>query len=266
MNIIIGLSPDPAARNQKANTSALCWNLDGSFGRVLRFMRNAKAFVFFAIFCAASAQAGFSPIPLTSGSFNEKMIVPASSPAPIIPGGYTTASMDNGIGNTGTSWYEEGYDTNAPTTGLPHPGTTFTSQTVANHSYIMAPSYTANNAVMLDSTLTSATLTLSSPAAFTTLSFLESGGHNGVTFSYVVHHQSGATDSGTAIIPDWYNGNNVSWTANGRVDVQAFTFSSVNGNNPRLYSLDVTLLNTSSPVTSITLSYVSGGGHGVIMA
>ena len=43
-------------------------------------------------------------------------------------------------------------------------------------------------------------------------------------------------------------------------------FSSVNGNNPRLYSLDVTLSNTTSPVTSIDFAYASGSGHGAIMA
>src|SRR5579884_3905057 len=216
------------------------------------FMRTA--FVSLAItFCAICAGfAGFTPIPLTSGSFNESMIVPATAPAPLIGGGYTTASMDAGIGNTGNSWYEQGYNTNAPTTGLPHPGTTFTSQTVSNHSYLMAPSYTANNAVLLDSTLTSATLSLSSPASFPKISLLESGGNNGVSFAYTVHHQNGSTDSGSASIPDWYNGSNVSWTAAGRVDVQAFTFSSVNSSNPRLYSLDITLQNSNSPVTSIS--------------
>ncbi|HWF18527.1 MAG TPA: hypothetical protein VG754_04640, partial [Verrucomicrobiae bacterium] len=230
-------------------------------------MRSTATALLATALCAASAaRAGFTPIPLSSGSFNQSMIVPASAPAPVIAGGYTTASMDNGTANTATSWYEQGYDTSAPTTGLPHPGTTFTSQTVANHSYVMAPSYTSNNAVLLDSTLTSATLVLTSPAAFSKLSLLESGGNHGVMFSYTVHHQSGANDSGSASIQDWFNGSNVSWTANGRVDVQTFTFTSVNGNDPQLYSLDLALINSNSPVTSITFSYVSGGGHGAIMA
>ena len=174
--------------------------------------------------------------------------------------------MDAGIGNTATSWYEEGYNTAASTTGLPHPGTTFSSQSLANHSYTMAPSYTANDAVLLDSTVTNATLTLASPAAFAQLSFLESGGNNGVTFAYTVHHQNGALDTGSAVIPDWFNGGNPAWTANGRVDVGSFALSSVNGNDPRLYSLDISLGNVSSPVTSIGFAYLSGGGHGAIMA
>ncbi len=130
----------------------------------------------------------------------------------------------------------------------------------------MAPSYTAPNAVLLDSTLVSATLTLATPAAYAGLSFLESGGNNGVSFSYAVHHQNGATDIGTKSIPDWFNGSNPAWTANGRVDVGSFSFSAVNGGNPRLYSMDITLLNASSPVTSIDFIYLSGTGHGAIMA
>ncbi len=220
-----------------------------------------------ALVCSGGvARAGFNPVPLTSGSFNQDMIVENTAPAPAVAGGYTTASMDNGVANTGTSWYEQGYDTAAPSTGLPHPGTTITSSSASNHRYTMAPSYTNNNAVMLDSALTGATLTFTVPAAFSQLSLLESGGHNGVSFSYVVHHQDGTQESGSSSIPDWYSGANTAFTANGRVDVGTFAFSSVNGGNPRLYSLDFSLTNTTSPVTSVDFNYVSGSGHGAIMA
>jgi hypothetical protein len=212
------------------------------------------------------ARGGFAPIVLTPGSYNQDVVVEKTAPAPVIPGGYTTASMDNGTGNTGTSWYERGYDSAAPSTGLPAAGSTLTSQSSASHIYTMAPSYTANNAVMLDSILSNAALTLVTPTACSRLSFLESGGNNGVSFSYTVHHQNGATDSGSASIPDWYNGSNTAFTANGRVDVGSFALSSVNGNDPRLYSLDISLANTNSPVTSIGFTYISGAGHGAIVA
>ena len=172
--------------------------------------------------------------------------------------------MDNGTGNINTTWYEQGYDSAAPTTGLPAAGSTFTSQSSSTHHYSMAPSYKANDAVLLDSTLTSATLTLVTPTIFSQLSFLESGGNNGVSFSYAVHHQNGSTDNGSGSIPDWFNGSNPAWTANGRVDVGTFALSSVNGNNPRLYSLDITLANSNTPVTSISFAYTSGTGHGAI--
>lgn len=222
--------------------------------------------IFLALIFAQCAQAGFVPIALTSASYNFDMIVERTAPAPVIAGGYTTASMDNGIANTANSWYEQGYNTANPTTGLPAAGATFTHQSAANHSYRMAPSYAANNAVLLDSTLTGATLTLTAPATCSQLSFLESGGHTGVTFNYTVHHQNGSSETGSGSIPDWFSGASPAWTANGRLDVGTFAFNSVNSGNPRLYSLDSVPVNSASPVTSIDFSYVSGSGHGTIMA
>jgi len=163
-----------------------------------------KRLVCTLILCGMSAQwadAGFVPIPLTAASYNQDMIVERTAPAPVIAGGYTTASMDNGVANTANSWYEQGYNTASPATGLPHAGSTFTHQNLPNHSYRMAPSYAANNAVLLDSSLTSATLTLPSPTACAQLSLLESGGSGGVAFSYSVHHQNGTTESGSGTIP-----------------------------------------------------------------
>src|SRR3954470_24067253 len=115
-------------------------------------------------------RADFAPIPLTPSSFNQDMVVENSAPAPVIAGGYTTASMDSGTANNSTSWYEQGYNTASPTTGLPAAGSTFTHQNAGNHQYRMAPSYAANNAVLLDSTLSSATLVLTTPAAYAQLS------------------------------------------------------------------------------------------------
>lgn len=229
-------------------------------------LRHALRSLFAVATLLDSARADFSPIPLTPASFNQDVVVEKTAPAPVVAGGYTTASMDNGSANSAYSWYEQGYNTANPATGLPPAGSLFTHQNAPDHQYRMALSYASNNAVLLDSILTTATLTLTTPQAFTRLSFLESGGHNGVAFNYVVHHQNATAESGSASIPDWFSGVSPAWTANGRVDVGTFAFDSVNGNNPRLYGLDVNLLNTSSPVTSIDFTYLSGSGHGAIMA
>jgi len=87
-----------------------------------------------------------------------------------------------------------------------------------------------------------------------------------VAFTYRVRHQDGTSETGSRTIPDWNNGASPAWTANGRADVGTFGFSSVNGGNPRLYSLDVTLSNSISPVTSVGFAYASGSGQGAIMA
>ncbi len=239
-----------------------------TFRRVSCVKKAVVSFLFAIAICRAafSSAAAFVPIALTAASYNQDIVVENTAPPPVVSGGYTTASMDSGMGNSGTSWYEQGYDTAAPTTGLPHAGATFTGQSSATHRYTMAPSYQSNNAILLDSTVTRATFTLQTPTACSALSLLESGGNNGVSFSYTVHHQGGLSETGSATIPDWYNGASTGFTANGRVDVQSYALSSVNGNDPRLYSLDLTLANTTNPVTSVDFTYLSGGGHGAIMA
>lgn len=232
----------------------------------MKFSRSAFIFLGLIVVAMGTARADFAPIALTSGSYNQDVVVENTAPAPVVAGGYTTASMDNGVANSAFSWYERGYNTANPTTGLPLAGTVFTHQSASDHQYRMAPSYASNNAVLLDSVVTTATLTLTTPVAFTRLSFLESGGHNGVSFGYIVHHQNGTSESGSGGIADWFSGVSPAWTANGRVDVGTLAFDNVNNNNPRLYSLDVNLLNTISPVTSVDFNYVSGTGHGAIMA
>src|SRR6266404_5998887 len=116
------------------------------------------------IVCAISllpavACADFSPILLTSGSFNQDIVVEKSAPPPAAPGAYTTASMDQGNGNFGFTWYELDYDNGFPPTGIPPAGGTFTHQNASDHHYAMAPDYRSNNAAVLDPGISTATLT-----------------------------------------------------------------------------------------------------------
>ena len=205
----------------------------------------------------------YEPVPLTSNSYNRDVIVERTAPPPPTAGGYTTASMDGGTANTEKSWYEVGYNRNAGalSTGLPAAGSTFTSASYPDHSFRMAPSYTSNNAVLLNSSVTSGTLTLSSPAAYTRLSFLVSAGKGSGTVQARVYHQDGTIQTNTLAIPDWFNGSNPAYTAKGRVDVRTFAFDSVNSSNPRLYSADVVLTNPSSPVTRVVFNYGTGANN-----
>jgi predicted alpha-1,6-mannanase (GH76 family) len=210
------------------------------------------------------AQAGFSPIALSAGSFDQDMIVERT--APHVSTAATTASMDAGTGNTGDSYYERGYNTAAPATGVPLAGSTFVSQALPDHSYTMAPSFIANNAVLIDSTVGSATITLSSLAPFSAISFLAGSGGGSVTVSYSIHHADSSKEIGTFAVGDWFSGANPAVIANGRVNVSTRMFDNVNNNNPRFYSVDISLGNTTSPVTTIDLSRSSGGGHAAIFA
>jgi len=211
---------------------------------------------------AVAARADFNPIPLTPGSFTQDMVVEKNAPHPP-NGANTTASMDAGTANTGNSWYEQGYNTNVPSTGLPTAGSTFAGAAFPSHHYTMPPSYTVNNAAFIDSTH-SATLTLVTPGPFAALSFLTSAGNGPVTIDYTVHHADSSTETGSLNAQDWFNNNPIAFNANGRVDVVTGVFDSVTNNNPRLYSADISLGNKTSPVTSIDLSWdVLNTGTGV---
>jgi hypothetical protein len=224
----------------------------------------------FTVGSAYLAHAEFNPVAIDPSSYNQDVVVEKTAPAPVIPGGYTTASMDGGTNNNGDTWNEVGYFIDNPTVGIPAAGSTLVSAASADHSYLMAPSYTEANTIMLDAgnVFSSATFTLKTPTAYGALSFLTSGGNGGCIFRYTVHHQDGTTETGTSPSADWFNGADPAYIANGRVNAQTFTLDNLNSNNPRLYSKDVTLTNVSSPITSIDLAYVSSasGAHTCIMA
>jgi hypothetical protein len=206
-------------------------------------------------------RAQYSPISLTPGSYNAGMVVQQ----------ITTATLDAGTGNTGNVWYEQGSSgaSLATNTGVPPAGSTFISESASDHSYQMAPDYRANNAVLIDSAVTSDTITLNSPRAYSALSFLQSSGNGGVTINYTVHHADSTTETGNFTTTDWFGGGGQALTVNGRVDVsnvyQYWNWSTYSG-VPKIYSADITLTNSSSPVTGVDLNYGSGGGHACILA
>jgi hypothetical protein len=206
----------------------------------------------------------------------------------------TTASMDTGITNTLFSWYERGFNHAFPTSGLPVAGSTFTAQSVviltngystnsaggpvysqnvvgyAYASYRMAPSYLTNDAVLIDSVSQNATLTLTSPASYGALSFLASCSTGTVRIAYTLHYLDGTAESDVIGAEDWMSDTAgfgaPAWTANGNANVRSFAFGSVNSGFPRLYSVPILLANTNSILLSVDLQYVSGNGHGCILA
>jgi hypothetical protein len=217
----------------------------------------------------ATTQAGFDPIPLTADCYNQDIIIEASAPGPI--GTSTTASMDNGKDNVGASWYEMGYSTEYPDSGLPKAGSVITSLANSAYSFKFAPSYKTNCSMLIDSSaFTDCTFTLTTPTAFKALSFLTSGGNGGNAFNYTVTFQDGTTETGSTNSADWFNGANYAISSRGRVNVQDATFDNpadrYNNSNPRLYSKDITLANSTSPVVSVNVKYKSGTGHTCIMA
>jgi hypothetical protein len=178
----------------------------------------------------------------------------------------TTASMDQGTLNTAASWYEKGYNPAAPATGLPAPSALVTNRAAADHVYKMAADYKTNNAILIDAVATAATITPSAPTTASGLSFLASSGSGAVTVSFTLTHADSTTQAGSFVVPDWFNVSPYAYSSSGRVDVATAALSAVNTENPRLYSIDVAVANTASPVATIELTHVSGTGHAAILA
>lgn len=176
--------------------------------------------------------------------------------------------MGGGLAQGDFTWFEQGYYTTDTSQGLPAPGSTITSMSQADHSYALTPSYTANDAVIISINVPSATITPTAPlTGCSGLSLLGSAGHGPVVVNYTVHHADNTTEMGSLSIPDWYGpGTAPEVMAVGcRVDALGLSFqfsTPANGfssNAPYLFSFDIPVTNTTSAVTSLDLTYVSGG-------
>jgi hypothetical protein len=211
--------------------------------------------------------AAFKPIAISSG-FNQDLVVEAGSGDARTQ---VTGTLDQGIGaTTGDTLYEVGRNAAANTTGLPHAGL-LTSRDDPSHTYLLQP-YTGPNSLLLSSANTTGTLTLTTPKAYSALSLLALTGGGTNAIHLVVHHLSGPDEiTGDSSAPDWFGNDPTSpptaYVTNGRVDpTNNFTsggtaFDNVNGNNPRLYDVDFTLLDSIDPITSVDVVYSSGGGR-----
>jgi hypothetical protein len=240
------------------NTTAAIQSIDFSFNSG---GENGRAGIF-----AVSGSNGADYMPIEVTGFNQDMIVEAGAtrPAPLM---VTDASMDGGTANTGASWYEQGFNPRALTTGLPEAGTTLTNTSAPDHVYRMAESYTSTpNAALIDTTLPTATLTFATATGQSALSILASAGGGAVTLNYDIVHTDSSVQTGTIVIPDWFNATPFAYTTRGRVGVDSGVFSAVNTENPRLYSVDIAVERTTVPISQVTLTYASGNGHAGILA
>jgi len=204
----------------------------------------------------------FAPIGLTASSLNQQMVVPvgatASGTANAQFNAFITATMDAGTARTGNTWYQVGFNAAAPTTGLPM-GTTFASAANPAVNFALQPA-NVNNALLLNTSNTSGTLTFANPASFTTLSLLASDGNGAANITLTANLVGGGTAPlGTVSVPDWFNGANAALVANGRVSNGDATFNNVNSGNPRIYQIDIPVPTTTA-ISSIAVSWGGSGG------
>lgn len=239
------------------------------------------------VLCAAAGVAGLGslgspaaraaqiPINLAASSFNQDIVVEsgATNDATTHYSGSVTATMDansTSIKN-GATWFQNGLSGSVAGTGLPNPGNV-ASANDANTTYALQ-SYTGNNARMMGANVggTTATLTLTAPAAYTTLSFLTATGGGSDTIAVTLNFADGTTSiSGLSFSsPDWFNNTPIAINAKDRINAAAGTFDTANtaNNNPRLYQEDITLPAGAlgHPLSSVGL-VKPGGGNTAIFA
>jgi len=204
---------------------------------------------FFAISTSADGT-HYVPAPVTG--FNEESIVAASTPFPV------TATMDNGTNievDPGNTWFEQGYDTNNPSDGLPPSRSTFTSSS-SSDTFQMGD-YSTNNAILIDSTHLSANITPVTPASYTGLSFLTSGDNIGggvMSNTVVVQHQDGVNETNLLFIYDWTNSAapEIAFTSTEDVNIGSRTFNTAP--TPSLFESFINVVDT-TVVTNIKVSY-----------
>lgn len=214
---------------------------------------------------------GATYTPLTVTGFNRDLVVEAGVTPSGCLYGKTTVVMDDGsTNNTGNTFYEVGFNTNAGalTTGLPAHDTLVSD--VYGHTFRMPPDYTTNNVAYvadLDG-YTTATLTLVTPAVFTGLSFLNTAGNGPVGLDVTIHYADATTETVSITSPDWF-GNDVYtfYKMLGRFDPSTLALNNVNdaAGNPRIHTNDIALVNaTASAVTSIDFTWFSGGRAAIL--
>lgn len=217
------------------------------------------------------ARAQFTPIAINPTSFNHDVVVEASAAIPL--NGAVNATVDGGTNRTGNTWYEVGYNPLAPTTGLPVAGSLLATN---NYAFRMPPDYHVNNALMVGHhnggrtvPVASGTLTLTTPAAFSGLSFLTTSGNGAVLVGYTIHYADATTEVGSPFTAlDWFNGTAARiYNAAGRVSINGGGVQNV-GANPGgvLFAADITVGNPAVNITSIDFSYAGFGNSGVTFA
>ncbi len=244
--------------------------------RFSRFIVPAKILglaAWFSLVLVGSATLRAAPLsPVATTGYNQDIIVEkgAVSQAGSHYSAYVTATMDNIGTPSGTTYYERGLDTSAPTSGLPSNNTPFTSADLPNVVFQLQP-YVQNNALLVSNGQTG-TLTLAAPLALSNIAFLVATGASGSSGTDAITlHFSDGTPNYTALnlnSPSWFSNSSAAFISMGRVDVPTGNFDTADPTNPRLYdqSFDLAAIGLSGhAISSIDFTF-SGNGYSALFA
>src|SRR2546427_7429271 len=169
------------------------------------------------------ARAGFTPIALNTNSFNHDVVIEATAPRALNDA--VNVTQDGGTNKNGNTFYERGYNPAAPTTGVPPAGSLVVNP-AGNHTYRMPPDYHVNNVIMVGHNnggrtvpIGTGTLTFTTPAAFTGLSFLTCSGNGPVNVGYTIHYADATTETGSFNALDWFASTAYVFNSSGRVSL-----------------------------------------------
>ena len=227
------------------------------------YSTNAPRLTLRSVVLKPAGAAAFSPLLLSAKSYNLDIIIEKSAAHP--PVNSTTATMDDGTSNGDNTWYEQGYNLSALSSGLPLAGSLLTNVFASDHVYLLAGSYQSNNVVLIDGSHNASVVPLF-PQACAELSVLTSGGHGPVGVNYRLDHQDGTSERGLFAAPDWFFNLPYAYIAQGRYNYNGNAFNSVNSGEPRLYSVDLTVSNTASAITNIAFTSSGGSGEAAVFA
>ena len=217
-----------------------------------------------------NARADFNPIALNPASYNHDVVVEKTAPRTLSDA--VNATQDGGTNKTGNTWFEVGYYP-GHTNGLPAHDA-LVSNATGEHTWRMPPDYHTNNVVMVGHNnggatplITSGTLTLTTPAAFSALSFLTASGNGPVLVGYVVHYADSTTESNVFSSTDWFNATTAGLVLNaaGRVSVGGGGLQNIDATPAaRLFQSDVPLATPAVNVTSVDFYYAASGANNLI--
>lgn len=212
----------------------------------------------------SAAIADFAPIALSPSSFNHDVVVEAAAPRALNEGFNVT--MDGGTNKNGNTWYERGYNTAAPTSGLPLAGSFVTNGT-ADHVFQMPPDYHVNNVIMVGKNngaqgplLVNGTFILTSPAAFSGLSFLTCSANGPVRVGYRIHYVDASIEEGSFLSTDWFNTGVVSvFNTAGLIGVGGGVNNVGGAARGGVFSADINVGNPALNIASVDFFFIGAG-------